>query len=68
MSNFIQIRAYKDGAHNPGQWRDMDLGETGNFLPQVVARRWGMFRHGVWEICDTSAYPNVILSAEIEAE
>ena len=68
MSNFLQVRVSRDGSNNFGQWRDLDLGDTGNFLPQVIARRWGMFRHGVWEICDTSAYPNVILSAEIEAE
>lgn len=68
MSNFLALRYSDDGGKNFKPSRDLDLGDTGHFLPQVIARRLGMTRQRVWEISDTSAYPNVILGAEIEAE
>jgi hypothetical protein len=61
----IQLRYASDGAENWTAWRNLDAGETGDFLKPMVARRLGMARHRVWEISDTSDTPHDILAASI---
>ena len=64
----IQLRYSSDGAENWSDWRDLDAGNTGDFLKPLVARRLGMARHRVWEISDTSDTPHDILGAQIITE
>lgn len=64
----IQIRYSDDGGQNWKDWRNLDSGETGDFIKEMVIRRLGITRHRIWEIQDTSDRPSDILAASIQAE
>ena len=64
--HFVSLRYSNDGAHNWSNSRELDAGQTGDFIKEMVARRLGMARHRVWEITDTSPFCGDILAASIE--
>jgi hypothetical protein len=65
---YFQLRYASDGAENWSDWRDLESGETGDFLKPIVARRLGMARDRVWEIMDTSDAAQDVLAASIIIE
>jgi len=64
--NVLQLRYSDDGGENMSPWRDLDAGETGSFVKEIVTRRLGMTRQRVWEIRDSSPVAIDILGAMIE--
>lgn len=66
MSHVIQIRYSPNGGRNWSQWRDYDLGETGDYEGRAIYRRLGIFRDMVVEVKDTSAYPANLIAAGID--
>lgn len=68
MSAQISIRYANDGAENYSNWRQLDAGNTGSFLKQMIARRLGFARDRVWEICDTSNVAAEVLGMSIDME
>ena len=66
--HLISLRYSNDGGENYGNWRQLDAGQTGSFLKEMVARRLGFCRHRVWEICDTSPFACDILGMAIDTE
>jgi len=67
MSDAIQIRYANDG-HTFGDWRDLDTGQTGSFLKELVCRRLGITRHRVWEFRDVSDTAADVIAVQIEAD
>lgn len=66
--SMIQVRYSDDGGENWSNWRDVEAGDTGDFLKPVVIRRLGMTRQRVWEFMDTSATPRDLMAASIILE
>lgn len=64
----MDVRYYDDGSNNPKNWREMDTGETGDFIKQLIIRRLGMARHRIWEFRDASATCADILAVSLMAE
>ena len=66
--HLISLRYSNDGGENYSNWRQLDAGQTGNFLTEMVTRRLGFCRHRVWEICDTSPFAGDVLGMAIQME
>lgn len=61
----IQLRYSDDGGRNWSNWRNLEAGDTGDFLQPLVARRLGMTRQRIWEFMDTSPAAQDVLAASI---
>lgn len=46
----IDIRYSKDGGRNWSDWRKLDMGETGDFVKRIQARRLGRSRQWIFDI------------------
>lgn len=68
MQRIVQVRYSNDGGHNYSDWRNLEGGDTGDFLYPMVARRLGMCRHRIWEIMDTSPVAQDIIAASLIVE
>jgi hypothetical protein len=68
MTRLVSLRYFNDGAENPSNWRQLDAGQTGSFVKEMIARRLGFAKHRVWEICDTSSVAADILGMSIDME
>lgn len=66
--NYIQVRYSDDGGRNWSNWRNLEIGDTGDFLKPLVTRRLGMTRHRIWEFMDTSPAPQDVMAASIIVE
>jgi hypothetical protein len=64
----IDVRYSDDGGHNNSNWRELDTGDTGDFIRALVTRRLGMTRHRIWEFRDASGTCADILAVSLMAE
>lgn len=49
-AGYVDVRYSKDGGRNWSDWRQMSLGETGDFAKRLELRRLGMGRQWVFDI------------------
>lgn len=64
----MDLRYSDDGGKNYANWRELDAGETGDFLKPLIARRLGMTRSRIWEFRDASATCADILAVSLMAD
>lgn len=64
----VDIRYSKDGGRNWSDWRNLDMGETGDFVKRVTMRRLGIGRQWVFSIRVTDPVRADIMAASIQAE
>lgn len=48
--NALMLRYSRDGSHNWSDRRQLDMGDTGDFNKDLVARRFGIGREYVFEV------------------
>ena len=68
MKIYVDLRYSKDGGNNWSNWRKIPLGETGDFVKRVQARRLGMGRQWVFDIRVTDPVKADLMAASIMAE
>jgi hypothetical protein len=64
----VQMRASFDDGRNWSQWRNYNLGGTGDFTGTATFRRLGLARKVVVEFKDTSAFNADVVAASIDLE
>lgn len=65
---YVRIRYSKDGGHTFTDWRQIPLGEEGDYMRRVVARRFGSGRHWVFDVSVTDPVPVNLIAASIQME
>lgn len=68
MTDKLLLRYSDDGGHNYSDPRFLPLGETGEFLKALIARRLGMTRHRVLEVSYDGDRRCDVLAASIQVE
>lgn len=63
MSDVIQVCYSDDGGRNWSNWRELDLGETGEYRKRLRARRLGSARQRVWWIRTSAPQTVQVLGA-----
>jgi hypothetical protein len=66
--NHIDFRYSKDGGRNWSDWRQLEIGETGEFCMEVVTRQLGIGRQWVFDIRLTDPVRADILFAAAKLE
>jgi len=59
----IDIRYSRDGGRNWSDWRKIDMGDTGDFMQRLQARRFGRGRQWVFDFRITDPVRADILAA-----
>lgn len=65
---YVEIRYSKDGGNTWSNWRTIPAGETGDFVKQTRARRWGISRQWVFDIRVTDDVPADIIGCSVLIE
>lgn len=68
MTHKVELRTSRDGGRNWSDWREYDLGETGQFDGRATWRRLGRGRTLLFQFRDTSPYRGDVIAASIDAE
>ncbi len=65
----VDIRYSKDGGHNWSDWRQVSMGQTGEFMHRTLIRRMGQGYQWIFDVRVTdNVSANLIgVSAQIEA-
>lgn len=64
----VDFRYSKDGGHNWSDWRKLPMGQTGDFVKTLQARRLGIGRQWVFDVRVTDPVKADILAASIMSE
>lgn len=64
----IDIRYSKDGGENWSDWRNIDIGSTGDFCKRIQVRRLGRGRQWVFDVRVTDPVRTDIMAASIMVE
>lgn len=66
----IQLRYSRDGGRNWSEWRHLDMGEVGDFVKTIAARRLGRGKQWVFDlrVTDPVRADLISMSAQLEAE
>ncbi len=65
---YVNVRISTDGGHNWSNWREMSLGELGQFQTRVTYRRFGLARQFVFDIMVTSPIRADLIAASAQIE
>lgn len=66
--NYLDFRYSKDGGRNWSDWRQLEIGETGDFCKEVSTRRLGRGEQWVFDIRITDPVRADILVAGVKLE
>ena len=64
----IKLRYSDDGGRNWSNWREVELGEVGDYTRRLRFRRLGAARQRVWEIEYAPPMKVALLGAVVQAE
>jgi hypothetical protein len=66
--NYVDLRYTKDGGRTWSDWRKIELGDVGDFVKRVVARRFGSSRQFVFQERVTDDCRADLIAASIQIE
>lgn len=64
----VQMRYSDDGGRNWSNWREVELGEVGEYAKRIRFRRLGAARQRVWHIRTAAPQKVALLAAVVQAE
>lgn len=68
LMSTVDFRYSKDGGHNWSEWRQHDMGRTGDFVKRIEMRRFGHSRQWIFDIRVTDSVQADLIAGSIMIE